>query len=59
MKIGLTIHYGYYSALTFVNTNKDDMILFYLDDAIMTNCDINEKRFKKFLSLPLFYEEPF
>lgn len=59
MKIGLKIHYGYYSALTFVNTNKEDIILFYLDNAIMTNCDINEKRFKKFLSLLLFYQAPF
>lgn len=58
MKIGLQIYYGEWSALTFVNQNTDNMILFYLDDAVITNCEINRKRFNKFLSLPLFYEEP-
>jgi hypothetical protein len=58
MKIELDIHYGDFSSLTFINRNSDNMILFYLDDAVITNCEINRKRFNKFLSLPLFYEEP-
>lgn len=58
MKIGLDIYYGDFSALTFVNRNSDNIILFYLDDAIITNCHINKNRFKKVLSLPLLFEEP-
>lgn len=59
MKIGLDIYYGEFSALTFVNRNSDNILLFYLDDAIMTSCEINKVRFEKILSLPIFYEEPF
>jgi hypothetical protein len=54
MKMNLQIiRPGIFQTLAFVNTDNDEYILFYLDDAIATFQKINVNRFKEFLSLSI------